>query len=1017
MCPSFPADSRSPEAWRRQLARRAWVGAVLTLVAAGVGVDGAVAAGTAAPEAARTYIVELAGPPAAAYTGGVSGYAATRPRQGQRLDSRAARVARYSAHLRQRHNAVLARVPRRITRTYDYTLVFNGFAARMAPGTAAQLARTPGVLSVSPDRRHRLQTITTPAFLGLTGATALWNQLGGFAKAGTGVVVGVIDSGITPQAPSFAPLASPGKLHAWNGVCQTGEHWTAADCSNKIIGARYYTAGEGGPDAIHQQFPFEFVSPRDRVSHGTHVAGTAAGDHGVTVTVSGNPIGQASGMAPNARIAVYKACFAGACVDSDVVQAVEDATADGVDVINYSSTGSQNLTGDPLSRAFLFAADAGVFVAVAAGNDGPGRGTVQHVEPWVTTVAGGTHDRNFPRTITLGNGAQYAGAGSDSEFPPATPTLPLVRAQDAGLDAAHVDGARQCFSKRFDPSHPEGFLDPAKVGGKIVVCERGANARYDTVFAVREAGGAGMILSNVSGGRSDVTELSEGFLPFVEVRAADGSAIEAYASGSANPTAALSDAVETVGQEAPSVMRESSRGPTSDGNVLKPDILAPGYRIYGPTVDGFAAFVGTSMASPHVAGLAALLIQSHPNWSPMAVKSALLTTAAALTNKGHPIPLQDSFLCFFCAAEPLAGPFDYGSGAAAPTAANDPGLVYDSALVDWERWSCGMGVLAPDSPDCQLYGSADPGDLNTPNIAVGSLPAVQTVTRKVTNVGPKPSNYSVQVTPPPGFSVAVNPTTLKLSGNGTRAKYTVTFTRTTAPLDAFSSGSLVWSDGQHSVRSQLVVRPVRFTAAQRFTLSGASGSQTLPVRAGYAGSLQTTVGALSRDDLFSATLTNPTQASFDTDHPATNDHVAKFTVSAPSNGQLTRFATHASEAPGADIDLYVYKAGTTELVGVSAGGTAEEHVDLPAGGGDYDVYADLFALPEGATTQDVVLHALASPGWNLTVTPSTTSVQAGQTVNLTLTWSGLTPGTHYFGRLSYSDLTTTLGTTDVEAGV
>jgi hypothetical protein len=449
--------------------------------------------------------------------------------------------------------------------------------------------------------------------------------------------------------------------------------------------------------------------------------------------------------------------------------------------------------------------------------------------------------------------------------------------------------------------------------------------------------------------------------------------------------------------------------------VLKPDILAPGYAIYGPTTSGFARFFGTSMASPHVAGIAALLIQSHPNWSPMAVKSALLTTAALRTNRGNPIPTQESF-CFSCAAAPLAGPFDYGSGAAAPTAANDPGLVYDSNGADWERWSCGVRLLAPDSPDCQRYGSIDPGDLNTANIAIGSLLAVQTVTRKVTNVGPKPSSYSVQVSPPPGFSVSVNPTTLKLGGNGTRAKYTVTFTRTTAPLDAFSNGSLTWGDGQHSVRSQLVVRPTTFLAPPPLTLRGASGTQTLPVKVGYAGSLQTTVVGLVRDDRFSATLTNPTQGAFDTDHPATNDHVAKFTVSVPSNAQSARFETHASDAPpGADIDLYVYKAGTTELVGISAGGTAQEGVDLPGGAGDYDVYLDLFALPAGVTTQEAVLHELVRPGWNLAVTPSATSVQAGQTVNLTMTWSGLAPGTHYMGRLSYSDLTSTLGTTEVEA--
>ena len=1009
LCPSVEADSRSSEAGSRRLARRPWVG--LTLLAAGVGAGGAVASAAAASEPARGYIVEMAGAPAAGYRGGVPGYPATRPQPGARLDSRASEVARYRAHLRQRHDDVLTRGPRHITRTYDYTLVFNGFGARMAPGAAAQLARTPGVLSVSPDRTRRLQTISTPGVLGLTGSSGLWSTLGGVTKAGTGVVIGVLDSGITPESPSFAPLPSPGKLHAWQGVCQTGEQWTAANCSNKIIGARYYTAGAGGPDAIHQMLPSEIVSARDTTSHGTHVAGTAAGNNGVSVTAGGNFFGLASGMAPNARIAVYKSCWSGGCSDSDSVQAIEDATADGVDVINHSTAGSQQLANDPVSRAFLFAADAGVFVAAGAGNNGP-TPTVQNVEPWVTTVAAGTHDRVAVKTVTLGNGAQYTGAGRNA----ASPSRPLIRARDAGL-GADPDGARQCLS---------GSLDPAKVAGKIVICERGTNGRFDAAFAVTAAGAAGMILTNVQGGLSDaVAEMSfDSAFPLVHVTAADGAAIEAYAAADANPTAALSAGTETVGQEAPAVWHFSSRGPahTIGGNLLKPDILAPGVRVIAPTVAGWGSFSGTSMATPHVAGLAALLIQSHPNWSAMAIKSALLTSASAQTNKGHPIITERG---------ELAGPFDYGSGQATPAAANDPGLVYDSDLADWERWSCGVGVLAPDSPDCQLYGSADPADLNTPNIAIGSLVGEQTVTRKVTNVGPKPSTYTVQVAPPPGFDVVVNPTTLKLGGNGARAKYTVKFTRTTAPLDTYSSGSLTWSDGRHAVRSQLVVRPVGFLAPPQLMLSGPSGSTTIPVKVGYTGSLQTTVSGLAGDAL-STTLTRPTANQFDPDQPATSEHTAKFTFHVPSDlpppgALVARFETHDSDVPaGTDINLWLYNAGTTQRLRGSAGPTAEERLEVPCFGqedgscsraGDYDVYVDLAALPDGLTTQDVVLHTwvLAGSEGNLTITPSTTSVQAGQTVNLTATWSGLSPGRHYIGDLSYSDGTSELGFTQIEA--
>ena len=278
------------------------------------------------------------------------------------------------------------------------------------------------------------------------------------------------------------------------------------------------------------------------------------------------------------------------------------------------------------------------------------------------------------------------------------------------------------------------------------------------------------------------------------------------------------------------------------------------------------------------------------------------------------------------------------------------------------------------------------------------------------------------MTPPPGFDVAVSPTTLKLGGTGTHAKYTVTFTRTTAPLD-FSSGSLTWSDGQHSVpqpargEADHVPRPAAAHA------QGAEGEYDAP-RQGrlrrdtaddgpWAGARRSILGDADEPD--GGGLRRR-------DYPATNEHVAKFTVTVPGDAQLARFETHDSDLPPqTDIDMYVYKAGTTELKGSSAGPTGEESVELSDGEpGDYDVYVDLFS--SGFLNTQVVLYAISAlPGWNLTVTPSTTSVQAGQTVKLKITWSGLppggrlTPGGHYFGTLSYSDLTSTLGTTQVEA--
>jgi len=128
------------------------------------------------------------------------------------------------------------------------------------------------------------------------------------------------------------------------------------------------------------------------------------------------------GMAPAARIAVYKICWNdtannGGCVNSDTVAAIDAAVGDGVDVLNFSVSGSLVTVYDPVEIAFYNAAKAGVFVAASAGNSGPAQSTVAHYSPWLTTVAAGTKDRSPVKTVTLGNGASYTGVGQGGSVP------------------------------------------------------------------------------------------------------------------------------------------------------------------------------------------------------------------------------------------------------------------------------------------------------------------------------------------------------------------------------------------------------------------------------------------------------------------------------------------------------------------------------------------------------------------------------------------------------------------------
>lgn len=988
--------STSPPLRRRLIAAAGVVG-LLT----GIAVSAQPAAAEPGGASTGRYIVQLSELPASSYDGGVSGMASTRPEAGGKVDPEDPDVVRYRRYLRNKHDKLLSQAGN-ARKVYDLSLTFNGFVAEMSSADAVRLSRAPGVVNVSKDEIRKLDTVSTPEFLGLTKRSGLWNQLGGPGKNGAGkdVVVGVLDTGIWPENPSFAPLGVKKPPAGWNGVCQTGEEFGPDKCSDKIVGARYYTAGFGGPGAIKERFPSEYLSARDADGHGSHTSSTAAGNHGVKVTVDGAELGDASGMAPNARVAMYKVCWgsdAGGCPSSDSMKAIEDATADGVDVLNFSISGSRTSVLTPVELQFLFAADAGVFVATSAGNSGPGASTVAHNSPWVTTVAAGTHDRVLTADVALGNGQTYTGPGAGA----AVPSSDLVLSSAAGKADADPDQVRLCYP---------GTLDSAKAAGKIVVCDRGVIARVDKSLAVKQAGGVGTVLVNTSPSSLN-GDLH--FVPTVHLNETDGSAVKAYAAD-AGATASLSKGERDPDATAPGVASFSSRGPalSGDGDLLKPDIMAPGVDVLAAVAPpgnhgrDFDLLSGTSMSSPHIAGLAALVRHKHPKWSPMAVKSALMTTAAQRDNKGQPLRNDTGT---------AASPLDYGSGHVAPNAAAGPGLVYDSGFAEWLGYVCGVGELPANHPACEAYGVVDPSDLNQPNIAVGDLAGTQTVTRTVTNVTDRTSSYAAKAAAPAGVEVKVSPQVLKLKA-GESATYQVKLTRTSAALDKYAFGSLTWDDGSHAVRSQIAVRPIALAAPAEISASGASGEQTLSVTPGFSGTLTATPAGLVAGNVNTATLKNPTGGSFDTDNPTVSDHTAKFTVTVPAGTTTARFATFdADVTTGTDLDVFVFKAGTNQLVGSSASGTSEEIVtpDSPAAGG-YDVYVDLWALAPGETEHEAMAFdwsvGSAAAG-NLAVTPESQSVTTGSAASLTVSWNGLAAGTRYLGRISYGDGSDPVGST------
>ena len=499
------------------------------------------------------YIVRMAELPVSSYKGGTRTMRATKPARGQKIDRSNPAVAEYTAYLDGQHGDVLQRVGGG-RRLYDYRYSFNGFTAELTDSQADALKVQAGVISVTKDELQHADTSSTPTFLGLDAPGGLWDRLGGADDAGEDIIIGMIDSGVWPESTSLSDRHKFGggrhdwqdrRRHdgkddrdddgdqafdhdpPWAGVCETGEAFTARACNRKLIGARHFNAAWGGDAGVKAERPWEFASPRDYNGHGTHTASTAGGNRGVIATGPAKIFGRISGMAPRARIAVYKALWStqdgstASGFTSDLVAAIDQAVADGVDVINYSISGSSTNLLDAAEISFLFAADAGVFVAASAGNDGPTASTVAHPSPWITTVAAGTHDREGVGSVTLGNGSALNGASLAAPVP----SRPLIDATAAGLPGADPTAVRLCFTASDNGGAP--VLDPVKVAGKIVICDRGTNARTNKSLAVQNAGGVGMILVNVT---PNTINGDLHFVPTVHLPDTARSVVKAYAA-------------------------------------------------------------------------------------------------------------------------------------------------------------------------------------------------------------------------------------------------------------------------------------------------------------------------------------------------------------------------------------------------------------------------------------------------------------------------------------------------------
>ncbi|KAK2406735.1 subtilisin protease SBT3 [Trifolium repens] len=684
---------------------------------------------------------------------------------------------------------------------YTYTHVMNGFCANLSPKEHESLKNSPGYISSIRDLNMKLDTTHSPQFLGLNPNIGAWHD----SNFGKDVIVGLIDTGVWPESKSFNDYGMTKIPSKWKGQCENSIHFNSSLCNKKLIGAKFFNKG------ILAKYPnvtLGLNSTRDTEGHGTHTSSTAAGSRVDEASFFGYAAGTASGIASNSRVAMYKVLWEGGLLSSDVIAAIDAAISDGVDVLSLSfGLDEVPLYEDPIAIATFAAIEKGVFVTTSAGNEGPTLKTLHNGTPWVITVASGTMDRGFQGTLTLGNGKQIIGIslyiGTFS-----THNVPIVF---MGL----CDNVKEL----------------EKVKRKIVVCEeKNGTSISDQVYYLDAAKVFGAVLIS----NSSETYYSQNTFATIIVDPINGEIVKAYIKSyynSKNSTSIANMSFMKTGfgvKPAPSVDSYSSRGPSySCPFVLKPDITAPGTSILAawPTnvpvlelkshklYSEFNIISGTSMACPHVAGVAALIKGAHRDWSPAAIRSAIMTTSDILDNTKEPIKDIGK-------GNKAATPFAMGAGHINPNRALDPGLVYDVGVQDYVNLLCALKysqrnittITRSSSNDC----SKPSLDLNYPSFIVffnggnSSSSTVQEFHRTVTNVGEGQTIYAASITPIKGFHVSVIPNMLVFNKKNEKLSYKLSIeVASMTKLKKVAFGYLTWKDVKHTVRSPIVVTTLK----------------------------------------------------------------------------------------------------------------------------------------------------------------------------------------------------------------
>ncbi|XP_043699218.1 subtilisin-like protease SBT2.2 [Telopea speciosissima] len=723
----------------------------------------------------------------------------------------------YASYLNHVHDSLLRKVLRgeNYLKLYSYHYLINGFAVLVTPQQAEKLSRRREVANVLLDFSVRTATTHTPEFLGLPKGA--WVQDGGPEFAGEGIVIGFVDTGIDPTHPSFSDdnseNAYPVPPH-FSGICEVTRDFPSGSCNRKLIGARHFAASAITRGIFNATQ--DYASPFDGDGHGTHTASIAAGNHGIPVIVAGHHFGNASGMAPRAHIAVYKALYRSfGGFAADVVAAIDQAAQDGVDIISLSITPNRRPPGiatffNPIDMALLSAVKAGMFVVQAAGNTGPSPKSMSSFSPWIFAVGAASHDRFYNNSLVLGNNITISGAG----FAPGTEEGKMYTL----VSALHVlsNGTTDVDNMYVGECQDPSILNQDLIQGNLLICSYsirfvlGLSSIKQALQTAKNLSAAGVVFymdPYVIGFQLNPTPMA---IPGMIIPSSEDSKILLqYYNSSLERDGSLKNIVKfgavasilgglkaKYNNSAPKVMYYSARGPDpedsflDDADILKPNLVAPGNYIWAAWSylgtdsvefqgENFAMMSGTSMAAPHVAGVAALIKQKFSSFSPSAIGSALSTTASLYDRTAGPIMAQRAYTNPDLNQSP-ATPFDMGSGFVNANASLDPGLIFDASFDDFLSFLCGINGSAPvvlnyTGQSCGIS-NMNGTDLNLPSITIAKLNQSRTVQRIVTNVAGN-ETYSVGLFAPYGVSVSVIPTHFFIA-SGQRQVLTVLFNAT-----------------------------------------------------------------------------------------------------------------------------------------------------------------------------------------------------------------------------------------------